>query len=297
MITRRQLAAAALAAPLSFAQRTAGFKIAVEGYIFQQYAQRQKKPLGEVIPEALEMARDAGFTNLELNTAFFTSELRDHTVALLHSLDLRMPSIYVGGAMHTASDADRTMADALEYAKIAAPFGCKGVVNNPDPKTNGQPKTDSELAAEADGLNRMGQALAAKGFELRVHHHTPQLESGAREWHYILAHTDPKLVYICVDVDWAYEGGFEPVPFLREVGNRLREIHVRSARNKIWLEDVEDSDIDYRKVARYLRQERLYPLVVVELAYRPQTVVTRSLEEDLRRSRVYTEKVFGIRTT
>ena len=268
--------------------------MSVEGYIFQQYAQRTKRPLGEVIPEVLRMARAAGFDNVELNQAFFTPELREGTLARLRSLGLKMPSIYVGGAMHTEEDANRTTANALEYARMAKPFGCKGVVNNPDPKPGGQPKTDDELAAEAEGLNRMGRALAAEDFELRVHHHTPQLENHAREWRYILAHTDPNVVRICVDVDWAYEGGFEPVPFLREVGNRLREIHVRSARNKIWLEDVEDSDIDYRQVAAYLRQQGLHPLVVVELAYRPQTVVARSLEEDLRISRIYTERVFGI---
>jgi sugar phosphate isomerase/epimerase len=266
----------------------------VEGYIFQQYAQRSKKPLAVVIPEVLPMAREAGFRNIELNPAFFTPEIRDRTVALLHSLDLRMPSTYVGGAMHTEANAARTIASALEYGRLAAPFGCKGVVNNPDPKPGGQAKTDGELAAEAEGLNRMGHALGKEGFELRVHHHTPQLENGAREWRYLLAHTDPTLVHICVDVDWAYEGGFEPIPFLREVGNRLREIHVRSARNKIWLEDVEDSDIDYRQVARYLTEQDLHPLVVVELAYRPETLVTRSLQEDLRRSRLYTEQVFRI---
>ena len=35
------------------------------------------------------------------------------------------------------------------------------------------------------------------------------------------------------------------------------------------------------------------PLIVVELAYRDNTIVTRSLEEDLRLSRAYAEKVFG----
>ncbi len=293
MITRRDLLSSALAARFSFSESPAAFEMSVEGYIFQQYAQRNKKPLPEVIPEVLPMVRAAGYKNVELNPAFFTREIRDRTLSLLESLDLRMPSIYVGGPMHTEADANRTIAGALEYAGVAAPFGCKGVVNNPDPKPGGQAKTDEELAAEAAGLNRMGHALASKEFELRVHHHTPQLENNAREWRYILAHTDPKLVRVCVDVDWAYEGGFEPVPFLREVGGRLREIHVRSARSKIWLEDVEDSDIDYRKVAAYLKAEHLHPLIVVELAYRPETSVTRPLEEDLRRSRVYTEQVFG----
>jgi inosose dehydratase len=199
--------------------------------------------------------------------------------------------------MHTRADADRTITNALEYGRLAAPFGCKGVVNNPDPKAGDQAKTEDELAAEADGLNRLGRALQKEGLELRVHHHTPQLENKAREWRYILAHTDPELVRICVDVDWAYQGGFEAVPFLREVGSRLRELHVRSARNKLWLEDVEDSDIDYHGVAVYLKEQQLRPLMVVELAYRTETVVTRSLEEDLRRSRLYTERVFGIPTS
>lgn len=94
---------------------------------------------------------------------------------------------------------------------------------------------------------------------------------------------------------WAYEAGFQPIQFLRNVGNRLREIHVRSARNRVWLEDLEDSDIDYRKVAAYLKEKDLTPLIVVELAYRPATVITRPLEEDLRRSRLYAEEVFGVK--
>jgi inosose dehydratase len=293
MITRRNVLSTALAAPLALAKPVAAREMAVEGYIFQQYAQRNKKTLADVIPEVLPMARSAGFKNVELNAAFFTPDVREHTLSLLRSLDLWMPSIYVGGAIHTEIDAARTIATAVEYARLAAPFKCKSVVTNPDPKFGGQAKTSEDLAMEASGLNRMAKVLAAEGFELRVHHHTPQLESNAREWRYILARTDPGLVKICVDVDWAYESGFEPVPFLREVGGRLREIHVRSARNKIWLESVEDSDIDYRKVAAYLNNAQLNPLVVVELAYRLQTVVTRSLEEDLRRSRIYTEKIFG----
>jgi sugar phosphate isomerase/epimerase len=290
---RRQLLYALLGAPVFGASKAASYEMSVEGYIFQQYAQRQGKPLAAVIPEVLPMAREAGFKNVELNPSFFAPEIRNQTLSLLSSLNLKMPSIYVGGAMHTEADANHTIDQALEYAHLAAPYGCRGVVNNPDPKSGDQQKTDEELKREAEGLNRMAGKLMKDGFELRVHHHTPQLENGAREWRYILAHTDAALVKICVDVDWAYEGGFEPVAFLKEVGERLSEIHVRSARNKLWLEDVEDSDIDYREVAVYLKQQHLNPVVVVELAYRPNTVVTRSLEEDLVRSRVYTERVLG----
>lgn len=268
-------------------------RLAVEGYIFQQYAQSLKKPLRDVIEEAVTMSRVAGFQNIELNPSFFAPDLRDLTIKLLRSHGLSMPSVYVGGAMHDKAGADETIARAIKLGQLCAAFGCKAVVNNPDPKQGGLAKSDTELAIETDSLNRMGKALSEHGFQLRVHHHTPQLANDAREWRFILRNTDPQYVYICVDVDWAYEGGFEPIAFLREVGTRLREIHVRSAKNKLWLEDLEDSDIDYRAVARYLKQEHLEPLIVVELAYRPQTIITRSLGDDLAISRRYARDVFG----
>lgn len=268
--------------------------LAVEGYILLQYAQKLNRPLPSVIPEALAMCQAAGFRNIELNEAFFPVDSRTATLDDIRRRNLRMPSVYVGGALHTREAAGDTIARALEIGRLCQPLGCSAVVNNPDPKPRDERKTDAELQVEAESLNRMGRELAKAGLELRVHHHTPQLEENGREWKFILQHTDPSAVYICVDVDWAYEGGFQPVPFLREVGARLRELHVRSARQKIWLEDLEDSDIDYHAVAAYLKENSLHPEIVVELAYRPETKVTRSLEEDLRISRVYAERVFGV---
>ncbi len=292
-MTRREFLAASALATFAPAQQKS--ELAVEGYIFQQYAQKLNKPLAAVLPEVLAMPRAAGFTNIELNSGFFPPGDRERTLSIIRSQHLRMPSLYVGGALHEKTSADKTIDDSLEFGKLCQPFGCEAIVTNPDPKQGDVEKTDSELNVQADSLNRMGRALAKDGFQLRVHHHTPQLIDHAREWRHILAHTDPEYVYICVDVDWAYEAGFEPIPFLREVKNRLREIHVRSARNKIWLEDLKDSDIDYRAVATYLNKANLKPLIVVELAYRPKTVVTRSLVEDLRLSRQYAEQIFGVR--
>jgi sugar phosphate isomerase/epimerase len=292
-ITRRQMLALSAGVPACFAQRPSS-ELAVEGYIFQQYAESLNQPLESILPKAFAMARTAGFTNIELNPSFFPLSHREKTLNLLRSYQFRMPSVYVGGALHEKTGADKAVATALEIADLCRPFGCRAVVNNPDPKPGDARKSDAELAVEADSLNRLGRALARADFQLRVHHHTPQLTENAREWRYLLRNTDPRYVFICVDVDWAYEGGFAPLPFLGEVGPRLRELHVRSARNKIWLEDVEDSDINYRQIAAYLTDANVAPLIVVELAYRPQTHITRPLEQDLRLSRIYTEKIFHL---
>jgi inosose dehydratase len=290
--TRRQ-ALFSMASSLLFA-RSSGSRMSVEGYIFQQYATRQKKPLGDVLAEVFGMAHAAGFHNIEINHGFFTSELRERTLALLKANELRMPSVYVGGAMHTRDAAAATTARALEIAGLCKPFGCVAVVNNPDPKPAAAQKTDEELTVQASSLNYLGQILKRNGFELRVHHHTPELVDNAREWRHILQHTDPKYVALCLDLDWVHQGGLKPLDLLKEAGNRVHEIHVRNAKDKLWLEDLEDGDVDYREIAAFMKQEKLKPLVVVELAYRDNTTITRPLVEDLRLSRIYAEQVFGL---
>ncbi len=289
---RRLLLAGAAGCLLGWAKPAS--QLSVEAYIFQQYAARQKKPLGDVLDEVFPMARNAGFRHIELNQEFFTPPLRDHVLGLLRANGLTMPSVYVGGPMHDVALAEGTIERALEIAGISKPFGCAAVVHNPDPKPQGERKGDQELRTEVESLNRMGWKLSRIGFELRVHHHTPEMLENAREWRYILRNTDPKNVKLCMDLDWARQGDQDPLALLREAGARVAEIHLRNSHNKLWLESLDYGDIDYGKIAAYLHDSALAPLLVVELAYRPNTVVTRPLVEDLRLSRIFAEQIFSV---
>jgi inosose dehydratase len=292
---RRELLLLGPAALLSLsAKRYQTSRLSVEGYIFQQYAQRQHKKLAEVLDEIFPMARNAGFRNIELNQGFLTAELRSRVLELVTANGLRMPSVYVGGTMHRRDLADRTISKALEIAALCRKLGCRAVVNNPDPKPGDVPKTDAELAVQVKMLNLLGRELADRGFQFWTHAHAPQMADNAREWRYNLHHTDPKYVWVCLDVDWVYQGGQDPMALLREAGRRVASLHLRNSRHKLWLESFTNGDIDYRKIAAYLERINLQPLLVVELAYRKQTVVTRPLEEDLRVSRIYTERVFDL---
>lgn len=292
---RRELLLMGPAALLSLgAKRYQTSRYSVEGYIFQQYAERQHKELADVLDEIFPMARNAGFRNIELNQGFLTPELRSHVLELVHANGLRMPSVYVGGPMHQRNLAERTISQALEIAELCKASGCRAVINNPDPKPHDVPKTDAELAVQVKMLDLMGRDLAKRGFQFWTHAHAPQMADHAREWRYNLHHTDPKYVWICLDIDWVYQGGQDPMELLREAGRRVASLHLRNSRNKLWLESFTTGDIDYSQIASYIRKINLKPLLVVELAYRNQTVVTRPLEEDLRLSRTYAERVFAL---
>ncbi len=268
-------------------------ELGVEAYIFQQYAQRQHKPLSDVVPEAMRMVREAGFQKIELNAEYLTPQLKEATLRLVRQNALKMPSVYSGGPLHEAPGADQTIQQALRIGETCKPFGCTAVVFNAQPKGEGIEKTDAELAFQAKALDRLGRVLSGEGLQLRVHNHTPEMLSHAREWRSTLRNTNPGLVSICLDLDWVQQGGEDPLALLKEAGNRVREVHVRNSRQKLWLEAFEEGDIDYRQIATYLSSLPNRPYVVVELAYRTETQVSRPLEDDLRKSRVYAQDVFG----
>jgi sugar phosphate isomerase/epimerase len=282
------LTGAALAAAAASGKES---RLSMEGYIFMNMANRAKRPLVEMMDELFASAPYGGFRNVELNDGFFTPAVKDKTFALLDQHKLRMPSVYVGGVMHQDDLADKTIEKALTIAAACKPYGCTAVVHNPNPKPKGAAKDPAELDRQAANLNRMTKALAGAGFELRAHHHNPELEDNAREWRHILKNTSAKL---CIDVEFVYRAGIEPSALIREAGQRVTELHLRNRTNNSPLQDFGPGDIDYSAVAKTLREMKLKPLIVVELAYHDDTVITRSFNDNVRQSRLYAEKVFAL---
>ena len=78
-ITRRQALLAGAAGILN-AAGNARSRLSLEGYIWQNYASREKKPLPELITELMATAPYAGFQNIELNDGFFGPALKDREI-------------------------------------------------------------------------------------------------------------------------------------------------------------------------------------------------------------------------
>jgi inosose dehydratase len=231
---------------------------------------------------------------VELNQDFFQPALRERTLALLAKYKLTPETIYAGTTLHEAAAAERSVKEVVELGRLLKAPGTRVIVTNPSPKPGQVPKTEEELDTQAKYVDQLGAELHQEGMKLALHHHTPELVEHAREWRHLLQHTNPRRVYCCVDVHWAYRGGQEVMSFIRETRDRLVELHLRNSKQGVWTEDFGPGDIDYQKVADYLRGISFNGYLVVELAYEKGTQITRSLDEDLRLSRQYTEKVFGL---
>ncbi len=299
-LTRRQLVG--LAAAGSFSSRLAEPTenaetkppLVVQSFIWTQQLRAQNKALGDALDEIFATARNAGFRHMELMPAFLEPDVTQRTLGLLKKHSLRAPIVYFGGPMHEPAAAEKTIARAVELGEVAKEAGARAINCNPLPKAGRGRKSDDELTTQAEALNRLGEQLRSRGLRLFVHHHDVEMAEDAREWRHVLNHTDPSLVSLCVDVEWAVHAGQNPLKLLEEAGARVASLHLRNSVGNVWTETLGEGDINYRQVAARLNRARLKPYLVVELAYARETKVTRSLLENLRLSRIYAEKVFGL---
>jgi inosose dehydratase len=293
MTTRRQFLAATTAAAQA-AARSYDPKLMLQPYVWTQQFQSEKIPLAEGLAKLFAASQGAGYRRMELLNTFLTPDLRERTTALARQYNFDTPVVYHGGVFHDAEAAEQTIAQILATADAAKELHAAWINTNCNPKRNRERKTDDELATEARYLNRLGKHLSERGMRLMLHQHDPDMADGAREWRSNLRHTDPKLVWFCVDVHWVYRGKQDPMELLRAAGQRIASLHARNSVNGVWSESLGDGDVNYREVAKFLRQIKYKGWIAVELAYEKGTNPTRPLEEDLKISREYAEKVFAL---
>lgn len=262
-------------------------------YVWTQHYSRQGKRAQDHIEEVCSSFVRAGYRDVELMSLFFGPGIDSRTFRALELLGLQCSTVYNGGPMHTREAARETIASTVELAqRIQRRRPLDAIVFNPNPI--GRAKTDEELRVQAEALETLGWALWNSGVRLMLHQHAPELAENGREWRFMLANTDRRYLRVCLDTHWVYRAGLDVMTLLKECGSRLYGLHVRNSKGGVWTEELGDGDIDYRQVAQHLRAAGFSGYLSVELAWDKETQVTRPLEESLRRSREYAERIFGI---
>jgi inosose dehydratase len=254
--------------------------------------EQQGNRIEEHLDEVLGQISEAGYEGVEAMLSQVSSPAKAEVVsALLQKHRLKMVSLYAGGAFHTERKAHDSIAAILDGVPFARALGVPMINTNPDPV--GREKTDEELALQAEGLNRLGEALREKGLRFVIHNHDPEIRSKAREFHHNLDHTDVKKVGLCLDTHWALRGGADPLALARQYASRLKSLHLRNSVRGVWSEALGDGEVDHAALAELLRKSGYTGPLIVELAYEQGTKLTRTLAENTRVSREYVRRVFG----
>ncbi len=256
---------------------------------------RDKKRSGMPMDEELAELAACGINGLE--PGLHASEQVEGMVANLKKHGLEMRSIYTGSQLVDRAAADKEIARIVALAKRAKTFGTQIVVTNPSPLSDPRGKTDAQLKAQAEGLNRLGRELAALGVKLAYHNHSVEMEHAAREFHHMMLATEPGCLSLCLDAHWVYRGAGHSQVALFDVvklyGSRVVELHLRQSTGNTWSEAFGDGDIDYRALAKALAAAGATPLLVLEQGPEKGTPQTLEVSEAHRRSGRYAREVFA----
>jgi sugar phosphate isomerase/epimerase len=151
-----------------------------------------------------------------------------------------------------------------------------GIADAPDASTFG---TKAQWQKSADDMNRMGAAARSRGLTFYWHNHATEFsfcvdEPTTRAYDVLLAETDPTLVFMEMDVYWAYVGQyqygraplstFDPLAYLMRAPERYRLFHVKDGlRNPQSLDgydmvDVGQGHLDFEAFFARLRRRDLH---------------------------------------
>ncbi|MGW0817315.1 sugar phosphate isomerase/epimerase family protein [Streptomyces viridiviolaceus] len=145
---------------------------------------------------------------------------------LLDDNGLKAVGSHVGlGALRTSLQQQLDIAEALGMPHI-------GTANAPS-STN----TVDAYRAAAEEFNTWGRAASARGLKLYQHNHAGEFafatdQPEVRLYDVFLEHTDPRHVYLEMDVYWAYVGqyrfpGFDPAAYVRRNPERYPLFHMK----------------------------------------------------------------------
>jgi inosose dehydratase len=280
------------------AQRTKPKKLhlACNQYPWLVFYQRENRNFNKELDKGLEELAASGCDGYE--PLVTNPKEIDRLGPLLKKHGLEMRSLYVNSVLHERQKADQSIKSILAIAEKAKSIGTKIIVTNPSPIQWGgsQNKDDRQIRVQAVSMEELGRQLKTMDLILAYHNHDIELRNAAREFHHMMAGTNPDYVTLCLDAHWIYRGAGNSEVALFDIvklyGRRITELHLRQSKDNIWTEIFEDGDINYRRLAKHILDIGVRPHIVLEQAVEKGTPKTMETIEAFQRSSSYARGVF-----
>jgi sugar phosphate isomerase/epimerase len=167
-----------------------------------------------------------------------------HTPAQVHEL-LEANGLTAPGA-HVALERLRTeLGTVIEEAKVV---GHDYIVCPALPEKERDPDGYAHLV---EALHGAGKAARPAGVGIAYHNHNfdfAPFPDGSRPYDYLLAHLDPHLVRLELDLFWAFKGGADPLDLFRRAPGRFPMVHVKDMDAAGGMTDVGKGTIDWARI-------------------------------------------------
>jgi sugar phosphate isomerase/epimerase len=153
-------------------------------------------------------------------------------------------------------------------------------------------KTEEQLDDQAELLRKLIALCGKHGVVPNLHNHTYEVVDGLHDLGGTLRRIPD--VKLGPDLNWLLRGGVDPAAFLRKYGRQIVFLHLRDQKaDGRWSEALGEGDMDYRGIAKALKEIGFAGHAVIELAHEGDFKPTRPLRESLKRSREFVREVLG----
>ena len=211
-------------------------------------------------PRMLDEMSLAGYTGTEISYNFPSSadavrvalqERNLRAAATFLAVDLRDAKNHEPAMQSAAAAADRLHAlgsDTLILSDLPTPARLAVAGRVAEDGSDGL--SESQWRTMADGLQRIGEALAARGMRAVFHPHVGTFVETRAEIDRLCGATDPALLTLCPDTGHLAYAGVSSADLFRDYGSRIGYVHLK--------------DVDGERLAR-VRAERIGFVRAVEL--------------------------------
>lgn len=216
-----------------------------------------KFPFARVLDEIAA----TGYTGIELGPWGYLPTDPALLRGELERRGLRLLSSFVPVRLVDAKAHETAAAEALKVGRLLAALGAVYVVladdNGTVPELVQQAgrRTGSRLSGRewdvvARGVNMIARRLHDEtGLGLVFHHHCGGYVETPEESRQLLSRTDERLVGLCLDTGHWHYGGGDAVSCVRELGSRVRYLHLKDCHPRI-AEECRASRRDYFEAVR-----------------------------------------------
>lgn len=199
---------------------------------------------------------------------------------------LRLSGGYAALPAHEPWESLDLEATVMPTARTAAELGGDHLSINCDPKgswSNRERKSNDELKRQGENLTRLAEMVAELGLRLNMHNHANRLDLHLDDLRSVTQFAGES-VGVCLDTGWTLTSGDDPLARLRDLGARVRGLHLRNQIDERPTEWLGQGDIDMAAFIAELRALGYDGWLTTELWHREDVPRTMSLVEDQRRS-------------
>lgn len=256
------------------------------------YAARQ--PRYEITPILDQIFADMSYAGLEgielMHTALRPPDSVSRINELSHKHSLPVIGTSFDGKMWNREFHEEILGDAELIIPRLAQVG--GETLGTSVGRAPQPKSEAQLDAQAEILEKIIAICESHGVLLNLHNHTYEIDDEMHDLRGTLSRLPG--IPLGPDLNWLIRGGIDPVEFLREFGSQIVFLHLRDQlADGTWSEALGEGVTDFRTIAAELHEQGFSGPAIIELAHENDFEPSRPLRESLKMSRSFVKTVFA----